>query len=127
MVVPGVPSLGGGDLTPPPLVFLGGAARVRPGEAVLGPGAVDLLLRAPLAVPALTVTVGGQGGVLRVEGRPPVVVRPAGALVSVPFVPYHELRGRDGRAVSFARARLRVAGEAVFRLGEMEPLAGGDR
>ncbi len=104
--------------TPAPLVFLGGAARMRYDEAVLGPGAVELLLRSPTAVSSLTVTIGGQGSVLAVEGRPPIVLRPTGALVSVPFVPYHVVRARDGRSVAFTRARLSVAGEAVLRLGE---------
>jgi hypothetical protein len=104
--------------TPLPLVFVSGAARVRQDEAVLGPGAVDLLLRAPAAAPALTVTVGGQGGALRTQGLPPVVLRPTGALVSLPFVPYHVVRGREGHAVAFTRARLIVTGEAVLRLGE---------
>ena len=105
-------------------------------------GAVDLLLRSPAPVSSLTVTVGGQGSVLTVEGLPPIVLRPTGALVSVPFVPYHEVRGRDGRSIAFTRARLSVAGEAVLRVGaepvksppapapepsEMEPEGSGDR
>jgi hypothetical protein len=113
LVIPGEPR------TPLPLVFLAGAARVRQDEAVLGPGAVELLLRAPAAVSALPVTVGGQGGVLRAEGLPPVVLRPTGALVSLPFVPYHEVRGRGGLNACFTRARVTVTGEAVLRTGEM--------
>jgi hypothetical protein len=136
LVIPGEPR------TPLPLVFLAGAARVRQDEAVVGPGAVELLLRAPVAVSALPVTVGGQGGVLRAEGLPPVVLRPTGALVTLPFVPYHEVRGRGGLNVSFTRARVAVTGEAVLRTGEataarpgappapdgeMEPEADGNR
>jgi hypothetical protein len=103
---------------PRTIVFLAGAARVRGDEAVLGPGSVEALLRALAPVSTLTVTVGGQGSVLRTEGGPPVVLRPTGALVSVPFLPYHDVRGRDGRAVTFTRARLTLTGEAVLRLGE---------
>jgi hypothetical protein len=132
----------GETATPAPVVFVSGAARKQYDEAVLGPGTVELLLRAPVAVSTLTVTVGGQGSVLRAEGRPPVVLRPTGALVSLPFVPYHDVRGRDGRSVAFTRVRLAVDGEAVLRLGEgpanrphappapdgeMELGAGGDR
>jgi hypothetical protein len=127
--------------TPAPVVFVTGAATVRGDEALLGPGPVELLLRAPAPVSAVTVTVGGQGSVLGVEGHPPVVLRPTGALVSVPFVPYHDVRGRDGRSVVFTRATLAVSGEAVLRLGPdpaepgatplpggvMEPEGGGDR
>ena len=91
-------------------------------EAVLGPGEVDLLSRSAVPISTVTVTVGGQG-VLQVESLPPIVLRPTGALVSVPFVPDHIVRGRDGRSVAFARARLAVAGEAVLRLGQ-EPAEG---
>jgi hypothetical protein len=104
--------------TPARVVFLSGAARTRYDEAVLGPGAVQLLLRSPAPVSSVTVAVGGQGSVLGLEGRPPIVLRPTGALVSLPLVPYHVVHGRDGRSISFARARLSVAGEAVLRLGE---------
>jgi hypothetical protein len=124
------------------LVFLSGAARVRGDEAILGPGAVEAVLRSPAPVSALTVTVGGQGSVLQAEGVLPIVLRPTGALVSLPFLPYHDVRGREGRTVSFARARLTLTGEAVLRVGEgpvarpdappardgeMEPENGGDR
>jgi hypothetical protein len=133
-----IPGEGGAPL---PLVFVTGAARMGQGEAVLGPGAVELLLRAPAAVHGLPVTVGGQAGLLRAEGLPPVVLRPTGALVQVPFYPYHEVRGHEGQSVSFTRARLLLTAEAVLRLGEsgsrpfgpaapggeMEPEPGGDR
>jgi hypothetical protein len=103
---------------PAAIVFLRGAARLRYDEAVVGPGRVELLLRSPAAVSALTVTVGGQGSFLEVEGRLPIVLRPTGALVSVPFVSYHRVRGRDGGSVAFARATLNLEGEAVLRLGQ---------
>jgi hypothetical protein len=110
------------------LVFLDGASNVREDEAGLGPGSVQLLLRAPSPVPGpLRITIGGQGGVVRVPGRPPIVLRPTGALLDLPLVPYHEVRGRDGRRVAFSRATLTLEGEAVLRVGEMEPRADGDR
>ena len=128
-----------------PVLFVSGAARVREDEAILGPGAVELLLRAPVAASSLRVTVGGPGGVLRATGLPPLVLRPTGSLLELPFVPYHEVRGRDGRRVAFSRTSLTLEGEAVLRLGEeevappegggppdeaegeMEPEPGGDR
>jgi hypothetical protein len=113
--------LPGETATPAPVLFLSGAARMRYDEAVLGLGPVELLLRSPAPPSFLTVTVGGQGSVLGVEGRPPIVLRPTGALVSLPLVPYHVVHGRDGRSVAFARARLSVAGEAVLRMGEAPP------
>jgi hypothetical protein len=139
---PDAMAIPGESANPAPVVFVSGAARVRyDDEAVLGPGAVDLLLRSPVPASSLTVTVGGQGSVLTVEGLPPIVLRPTGALVSVPFVPYHVVRGRDGRAVAFTKARLSLTGEAVLRLeqgaegpaappepaGEMEPEGRPDR
>ncbi|HUL78833.1 MAG TPA: hypothetical protein VL691_16330 [Vicinamibacteria bacterium] len=132
--------------TAPPVLFLSGAARVREGEAVVGPGKVDVLVRAPQALDTLRATVGGPGGVLRVRGLPPLALRPTGALLDLPLVPYHEVRGREGRRVVYSRARLDFEGEAVLRFdastamqppspapvpdvpeGEMEPDAVPDR
>jgi hypothetical protein len=132
-------------LAAPPLVFVSGAASVREDEAILGPGSVELLLRAPLPASSLRVTVGGQGSVLRAIGLPPLVLRPTGGLLDLPLVPYHEVRGRDGRRVAWSRTSVTLEGEAVLRLGdekvappegggspgaaegEMEPEPGGDR
>ncbi len=127
----------------PAVLFMGGAASVREDEAILGPGPVDILLRASSPVPSLKVTVGGQGSVLRAAGLPPLVLRPTGALVDLPLAAYHEVRGRGGRAVLFCRTMLTVEGEAVLRVGEgpvstppesppaaegeMEPEPGGPR
>jgi len=109
MVIPGVtpPPLPSVDAIPipPPAVFVSGAARVREDEAILGPGPVELLVRARLPASSLRVTVGGQGAVLRAIGL-------------APLVPYHEVRGRDGRRVAYSRTSLTLDGEAVLRLGE---------
>jgi hypothetical protein len=132
-------------LAAPPVVFVSGAASVREDEAILGPGVVEFLLRAPLPASSLRVTVGGQGSVLRATGLSPLVLRPTGALLDLPLVPYHEVRGRDGLRVAWSRTSLTLEGEAVLRLGEeevappqgggppgraegeMEPEPGGDR
>jgi hypothetical protein len=145
MIIPGATAPPAAMPIPPPAVFLIGAAQVREDEAILGPGAVELVLRAPVAASSLRVTVGGPGGVLRATGLPPLVLRPTGSLLEVPFVPYHEVRGRDERRVAFSRTVLTLEGEAVLRLGqeevappggggppdeaegEMEPEPGGDR
>jgi hypothetical protein len=110
MAVPGA--------SPTTVLFLDGPARVREDEAVLGPGVVELVLRAEATLPGLPVTIGGQKGVLRAAGLPPLLLRPTGALVSLPFVPYHEVRGREGRTVTFSRTTLRLEAEAVLRPGE---------
>ena len=99
-----------------PAVFLSGAARVREDEAILGPGPVQLLVRAPLPASSLRVTVGGPEGVLRAIGLPPLVLRPTGGLFDLPLIPYHEVRGRDGRRVAFSRTSLALDGQAVLRL-----------
>ena len=144
MIVPGATAPPAAIPIPPPAVFVSGAARVREDEAILGPGVVELLLRAPLPASSLRVTVGGQGSVLRATGLSPLVLRPTGGLLDLPLVPYHEVRGRDGRRVAWSRTSLTLEGEAVLRLGEevappegggppgeaegeMEPEPGGDR
>jgi hypothetical protein len=102
-------------------VFFDGAARLRGEDAILGPGAVDLLVRrrpgAPLA--SLRVVVGGSG-VLQVPGRPPFALRPTGGLVDLPLVAYHEVNGRDGRSAAFAHTRVTVSGQAVLRFSGSE-------
>jgi hypothetical protein len=108
-------------------LFVSGAASVREDEALLGPGAVELLVRASVPVRSLRVTLGGQGGLLRAAGLPPLVLRPTGALVDLPLAAYHEVRGREGRGVAFSRTMLTVSGEAILRVGEMEPEPGEAR
>ncbi len=106
-----------------PAVFVSGDARVREDEAVLGPGSVELLVRAPVPATSLRVTVGGLG-VLRATGLPPLVLRPTGALLDLPLIPYHEVHGREGRRLAFSRAVLALDQQAVLRLGE-GPLVNG--
>jgi len=111
-------------LAAPPVLFLSGAASVHEDEAVLGPGPVELLLRAPFTVSSLKVTIGGQGGVLRAAGLAPLVLRPTGGRFDLPLVAYHEVRGRAGRRVAWSRTALTLDGEAVLRLGEPPPESG---
>jgi hypothetical protein len=102
-------------VSPDAVLFLDGAAQVREDAAVLGPGRVDLQLRAPQATPALRVLVGGRG-LLRVPGLAPVVLRPSGARVSLPLPASHVVRGADGRDVAFSFGQLVVeGGQAVLR------------
>ena len=108
MAIPGAPAV----------LFVGGAASVREDEALLGPGAVELLVRASLPVESLKVTLGGQESLLQASGLPPLVLRPTGALVELPLAAYHEVRGRDGRRAVFCRTTLTVGGDAILRVGE---------
>jgi hypothetical protein len=102
------------------LLLLEGAAVVRTDEAVVGPGPLRLLVRAPEALRSLVLTMGGGGGFVHPAGRPPQALRPSGALVEVPLTAYHEVRGRDRSAV-FSLGYLWLEQEAVLRPKSMEP------
>jgi len=114
------------------LAFLRGDVRVREDEAIVGPGRARLLLRSPKPVSGLRVLVGGHG-VLEISGEPPLVLRPAGARVTVPLLPFHTVRGRGGEDAVYLTARVAVrAGQAVLRVagrsggGESNPGNGGE-
>jgi hypothetical protein len=100
-------------------VFLQGASVVREDEAIVGPGAVEILVRAPVSRSSIVVTLGGGGGFARVAGRPPHALRPTGGLVEVPLSAYHEVRGR-GRNAAFSRGYMWLDEEAVLRPMRME-------
>jgi hypothetical protein len=102
---------------PDTITFLTGAVRVREDEGILGPGTVNVLVRAPTPATSLRATLGGAG-IVRAPGLPPLVLRPTGGLVDLPLVPYHEVRGRDDRAAAFTRSTLGVEGQAVLRIGD---------
>ena len=107
-------------------LFLDGASLVREDEAVAGPGALEILVRAPEARSSLLVTLGGGGGFVHVAGRPLHPLRPSGALVDVPLSAYHVVRGRD-RNAAFSRGYLFLEQEAVLRPRQMEPGGGEPR
>ena len=95
-------------------------------EAVVGPGAVELLVRAPTGRESVGLTLGGAGGFAHPAGRPPLTLRPSGAFIELPLTGYHEVRGRD-RRVAFSRGYLWLEQEAVLRPTSMEPGAGEAR
>ena len=101
-------------------LFLTGNVSLREDEAVVGPGAVELLVRAPAARESLGLTLGGAGGFAHPAGRPPLALRPSGAFIELPLTGYHEVRGRD-RRVAFSRGYLWLEQEAVLRPTSMEP------
>jgi hypothetical protein len=101
-------------------LFLKGEVTVREDEAVVGPGAVELLVRAPEARETVGLTLGGAGGFAHPAGRPPQQLRPSGAFMELPLSGYHDVRGRDRRAV-FSRGYLWLEREAVLRPSSMEP------
>ena len=101
-------------------LFLRGAVTVREDEAVVGPGAIELLVRAPEARTSIGLTLGGAGGFAHPAGRPPQQLRPSGAFMELPLSGYHDVRGRDRRAV-FSRGYLWLEREAVLRPSSMEP------
>jgi hypothetical protein len=122
------PVLDGPDVpaaTADTLVLFDGAARVREDEAILGPGRVSLLVRQRVANPllvarSLRAIVGGEGA-LRVDGLPPLSLRPTGGVVELPLVTYHVVGGSGGRAAVFSRLGATVTGQAVMRFAEGEP------
>ena len=101
-------------------LFLRGSVTLREDEAVVGPGAIELLLRAPEARDSVGLTLGGAGGFAHPAGRPPQQLRPSGAFMELPLSGYHDVRGRDRRAV-FSRGYLWLEQEAVLRPSSMEP------
>jgi hypothetical protein len=111
-----------GDAT----LFLDGRVTVREDEAVVGPGAVELLVRTPAERTSVGLTLGGSGGFAHPAGRPPLALRPSGAFIELPLTGYHEVRGRDRRAV-FSRGYLWLDQEAVLRPTSMEQGAGEAR
>jgi len=111
-----------GDAT----LFLDGRATVREDEAVVGPGAVELLVRTPAPRASVGLTIGGSGGFAHPAGRPPLTLRPSGAFIELPLTGYHEVRGRDRTAV-FSRGYLWLDQEAVLRPTSMEQGAGEAR
>jgi hypothetical protein len=100
-------------------LFVGGRATVREDEAVVGPGAVELLVRTPAQRASLGLTIGGSGGFAHPAGRPPLALRPSGAFIELPLTGYHDVRGR-GRNAVFSRGYLWLEQEAVLRPTSME-------
>jgi len=105
---------------PETTLFLDGAAVVRGDAAVVGPGSVELVLRAPEGRSSLLVTMGGAGGWVHPAGRPPLELRASGTRLELPLSAYHEVRGRD-RSATFSRGFLWLEREAGLRPAPMEP------
>ena len=104
-------------------LFLDGDVTIREDEAVVGPGAIELLVRAPEGRESLGLTLGGASGFARLVGRPPLALRPSGAFVEMPLSGYHVVRGR-GRNAAFSRGSLWLDGQAVLRPASIEPGTG---
>ncbi len=117
-------------------LFLTGEVTIREDEAVVGPGSVELLVRASVPRPdgataasttgareSIGVTIGGASGFARPAGRPPLALRPSGAFLELPLSGYHVVRGR-GRDAAFSRGYLWLDEQAVLRPRSMEPGAG---
>ena len=107
-------------------MFLDGASVVREDEAVVGPGAVRVLVLSPEPLGSLSVTVGGTSGFARPAGLPPFALRPTGTTLDLPLTGYHVVRGR-GRNAVFSQGYLWLDVEAVLRPKAMEPGEGGLR
>jgi hypothetical protein len=113
-------------------LFLKGEVTIREDDAVVGPGAVELLVRefvprldgaaAPAGRASISLTIGGARGFAHPAGRPPVALRPSGAFITMPLSAYHVVRGR-GRNAAFSRGYLWLDEQAVLRPSSMEPAA----
>jgi len=99
--------------------FVSGPVTVREDEARLRPGAVDVLVRSAAPITSVRVVLGGEGW-LQIHGRPPMVARPAGALVDLPLEPRYVLR-RTGE--SFQGISLIVEGDVILRFSIRENMA----
>jgi hypothetical protein len=91
--------------------FVSGPVTVREDEVWLRPGTVQLLVRSAAPVASLRAVMGGEGRV-QIHGRPPMVARPAGALVDLPLEPRYVLRQT---AESFQGLSLTVEGGVILR------------
>ena len=61
-------------------LFLSGHVSLREDEAVVGPGAVELLVRAPAARESLGLTLGGAGGFAHPAGQAAPGAAPVGCV-----------------------------------------------
>jgi hypothetical protein len=106
------PRFGDGiEAGPGVMAFVSGPVTVREDEARLRPGAVDVLLRSAAPITSVRVVLGGEGR-LRIHGRPPIVARPAGALIDLPLEPRYTLR-ETGE--TFQDLALTVEGSVILR------------
>lgn len=107
------PSFGAALASAPAVTtFFDGPVTVRDGEARLGPGTVDLLVRSAVPMPSIRMVVGGDGR-LRLPGRASIVARPAGALVDLPLEPRYTMRDTGE---TFQGLAMRVEGGVILRV-----------
>ena len=76
-------------------------------------------MRSAAPITSVRVVLGGEGW-LQIHGRPPMVARPAGALVDLPLEPRYVLR-RTGE--SFQGISLIVEGDVILRFSIRENMA----
>jgi hypothetical protein len=86
--------------------FVSGAPVVN-GLLRAGAGSLELLVRSPGSRPSLFATASGEG-VLRLAGRPPILVRPQGTRLELPLETAADLVGRRGKRERLARQRVIV-------------------
>jgi hypothetical protein len=104
--------------------FVSGAPVVN-GLLRAGAGSLELLVRSPGSRSSLFAMAAGEG-VLRMAGRPPILVRPQGTRLELPLETAADLVGRRGKRESLARQRVIVetAREVTLRF---EAAVGGAR
>ncbi len=104
------------EVEPGVTAFVSGPVTVREDEARLRPGAVDVLVRSAAPIASVRVVLGGEGR-LQIHGRPPIVARPAGAVIDLPLEPRYTV---GGTGETFQDLSLAVEGAVIlrFRPGE---------
>jgi hypothetical protein len=104
--------LGGGATA-----FVGGTARVENGHVRARAGRVEVLVRSREPVAGLEVQAEGEG-VLRVPGRPAMVLPGRAVVLELPLETLRTLTGRRGAHETLSRQWLELsrAGEVVLRL-----------
>lgn len=111
-----LPRFGGMEVRPGTTAFLSGAAMMDGGVARARRGEVELLVRSRTTLESLALLAAGDG-VVRLPGRPPQRLSPAGAELNVPLELLGAFTGRQGVRETLHRQRFRVETRAQVVLG----------
>jgi hypothetical protein len=105
------------EVRPGTTAFASGAASVERGSLLAGNGATLLLVRSRAPLSQLALLAEGEG-IIRMRGRPPLLVGPGGEWGALPLEPIVTLTGRRGVSETLYRQRIdvRASGPLLLRL-----------